>query len=136
MEKQRRPDVGIEIKLKTPDSFLILKESLSRIGIASKTSKTLYQSCHILHRSGKYFIVHFLELFALDGKETSISDDDYRRRNTIVKMLGDWKLCEIINKSELEFLVPTAEIKIVPHKEKKNWSLIAKYTIGQRKKNL
>lgn len=134
MEKHSKPNVGIEILLKTPDSFLIVKESLSRIGIASKTTKTLYQSCHILHRSGRYFIVHFLELFLLDGKEANISEDDYRRRNTITKLLNDWKLCEVVNKAELEFLVHTSEIKIVPFKEKKEWSLIAKYTIGQRKK--
>lgn len=133
MEENHKSEFGIEISLKEPDSFLIVKETLTRMGLASKKSNTLYQTAHILHKSGRYFIVHFKELFLLDHKEADISEDDFRRRNTIAKLLDQWKLCKVLNKNELEFLVPFEEIKIVPHKEKKDWSLITKYQIGSKK---
>lgn len=122
--------IGVEIELKTPDSFLVVKETLTRIGIQSKTGKTLYQSCHILHKRGQYYITSFKEMFLLDHKTADITDDDYRRRNSIVKLLAQWGLCNIIDKNDIEFLNDNTEIKIVPFKDKKNWSLIAKYTIG------
>ena len=134
--KEQKPSVGIEITLETPDSFLLIKETLTRIGIPSKKNKTLFQTCHILHKQGKYYIVHFKELFLLDGKTADISEDDYRRRNTITKFLNQWKLCSILNKADIEFLSAASEIKIVPFKEKKEWTLLAKYTIGNRPKNL
>ncbi len=133
METKNGAPIGIEIELKRPDDFLILKETLSRIGIQSKTSKTLYQSVHILHKQGKYALVHFKELFRMDGKQADITDDDYRRRNSIAKMAASWGLCNIINKKDIEFLIePGDTIKIVPFKEKNDWSLIQKYTIGKR----
>ncbi len=135
MQEAKR-DFGVEIKLKNPDSFLIVKETLSRIGIASKKSKTLFQTAHILHKQGTYKICHFKELFILDGKDSNIDEDDYRRRNSIAKMLDQWGLCTVINRSDLEFLADTEEIKIVPFKEKKDWSLIPKYSIGVPRKNL
>ena len=127
--------IGIEITLDNPDSFLLIKETLTRIGIPSKKNKTLFQTCHILHKQGKYAIVHFKELFLLDGKTADISEDDFRRRNTITKFLNQWNLCSILNKSDIEFLSSVSEIKIVPFEEKKEWTLIAKYTIGNRAKN-
>lgn len=133
--KEQKPSVGIEIALDKPDSFLLIKETLTRIGIPSKKNKTLFQTCHILHKQGKYYIVHFKELFLLDGKTADISEDDFRRRNTITKFLNQWNLCSILNKSDIEFLSSVSEIKIVPFKEKKEWTLIAKYTIGNRAKN-
>lgn len=133
--KEQKPSVGIEIALDKPDSFLLIKETLTRIGIPSKKNKTLFQTCHILHKQGRYFIVHFKELFLLDGKTADISEDDFRRRNTITKFLNQWNLCSILNKSDIEFLSSVSEIKIVPFKEKKEWTLLAKYTIGNRVKN-
>lgn len=132
--KEQKPSVGIEIALDKPDSFLLIKETLTRIGIPSKKNKTLFQTCHILHKQGKYYIVHFKELFLLDGKTADISEDDFRRRNTITKFLNQWNLCSILNKSDIEFLSSVSEIKIVPFKEKKEWTLIAKYTLGNKKK--
>lgn len=134
--KEQRPQVGIEITLAAPDDFLKIRETLTRIGIPSKRNKTLFQTCHILHKQGHYFIVHFKELFLLDGKDADISEDDFRRRNTISKFLFQWGLCTVLNKSDIEFLSETSEIKIVPFKEKKEWTLLAKYTIGNRVKNL
>lgn len=133
--KEQKPSVGIEIALDKPDSFLLIKETLTRIGIPSKKNKTLFQTCHILHKQGRYYIVHFKELFLLDGKTADISEDDFRRRNTITKFLNQWNLCSILNKLDIEFLSSVSEIKIVPFKEKKEWTLIAKYTIGNRAKN-
>lgn len=132
MENKNKIEVGIQVLLKTPDSFSIIVETLSRIGIQSKKSNTLYQSCHLLHRKGDYFIVQFKELFKLDGKQTDITDEDLRRRNSIAKMLDKWKLCEIVNDADIELLSDLGDIKIVPYKEKKNWTLIQKYTIGRK----
>ena len=128
--------IGVEIILDKPDSFLLIKETLTRIGIPSKRNKTLFQTCHILHKQGKYAIVHFKELFLLDGKDADISEDDFRRRNTISKFLLQWGLCEILDKSDIEFLTDPSEIKIIPFKEKKEWTLLAKYTIGNKRNNL
>lgn len=126
-------DIGVLITIDKPDHFLLLKETLTRMGIASKKSKTLYQSCHVLHKRGEYRIVHFLELFLLDGKTANLSDDDFKRRNTITKLLDQWQLCSIVDKSNVDLTVPTSDIKIVPHKEKRDWSLISKYTVGAKK---
>lgn len=124
---------GVEITLPTPDDFLKIKETLTRIGIKSKRDNTLYQSCHILHKRGKYYIMNFKELFLLDGKEADFSDDDFRRRNTIAKLLEQWGICKVVNKEDIEIIVPISEITIIPFKEKKNFQLLSKYTIGGRK---
>lgn len=134
-------DTLIEITLASPDDFLKVKETLTRIGVASKKDKTLYQSCHILHKrdkitkESKYYIVHFKELFKLDGKPTEISQDDLARRNTIANILAEWKLVTLVDKSKSESpIAPISTIKIVPHKEKIEWKLEAKYNIGNSKK--
>jgi hypothetical protein len=134
-------DSLIEITLNSPDDFLKVKETLTRIGVASKKDKTLYQSCHILHKRDKitkksrYYIVHFKELFKLDGKPTQISDDDLARRNTIANMLAEWKLVNLVDKNKSAAPVASVStIKIVPHKEKVEWKLEAKYNIGSAKK--
>ena len=123
----------IEIKLKSQDDFLKIKETLTRIGVSSKKEKTLYQSCHILHKQGRYFIVHFKELFALDGKPSNFSEGDIARRNTIANLLKEWGLVEIVNPSVTENPVsPISQIKVLPHKEKGEWDLQAKYNIGKK----
>jgi len=125
---------GAEIKLPSPDNFLKIKETLTRIGIASKKDKTLYQSCHILHKQGRYAILHFKELFILDGKENNFSDEDKARRNTIVNLLEEWGLLEVIDSSEIEDpIAPLNQIKILSHKEKSNWNLEQKYNIGKKR---
>ena len=125
----------VEIKLKKEDDFLKVKETLTRIGVASKKDKTLYQSCHILHKQGRYYIVHFKELFALDGKPSNFSEGDIARRNTIVNLLKEWGLIEIVNATSTESPVsPISQIKVLPHKEKNDWELVAKYNIGKKKK--
>lgn len=125
----------VEIKLKKEDDFLKVKETLTRIGVASKKDKTLYQSCHILHKQGRYYIVHFKELFALDGKPSNFSEGDIARRNTIVNLLKEWGLIEIVNVTSTESPVsPISQIKVLPHKEKNEWELVAKYNIGKKKK--
>lgn len=125
-------DLLIEVLLKKPDDFLKVKETLTRIGIASRNTKTLYQSCHILHKQGKYYIVHFKELFALDGKPTDFSDSDEGRRNTIVNLLAEWGLIEIVDpKKTKEPVTPLSHIKVLPHKEKSEWELVTKYNIGK-----
>ena len=125
----------VEIKLKKEDDFLKVKETLTRIGVASKKDKTLYQSCHILHKQGRYYIVHFNELFALDGKPSNFSEGDIARRNTIVNLLKEWGLIEIVNTTSTESPIsPISQIKVLPHKEKSEWELVAKYNIGKKKK--
>ena len=125
----------VEIKLKKEDDFLKVKETLTRIGVASKKDKTLYQSCHILHKQGRYYIVHFKELFALDGKPSNFSEGDIARRNTIVNLLKEWGLIEIVNTTYTESPIsPISQIKVLPHKEKSEWELVAKYNIGKKKK--
>ena len=123
----------VEIKLKQPDDFLKVRETLSRIGIASKKDKKLYQSCRILHKQGRYFIVHFKELFGLDGKKTNFSDEDIQRRNTIVKLLIDWGLVEIVDVTRIEKQAPLSQIKVISFKEKKDWILETKYNIGKKR---
>lgn len=126
--------VGVEITLPKPDNFLKIKETLTRIGIASKKEQRLYQSCHILHKQGRYAILHFKELFILDGKEHSFKDEDKARRNTIVNLLAEWDLLGIIDASITEDPVaPLSQIKILSHKEKDQWLLDAKYNIGKKK---
>jgi len=127
-------DSLIEVRLKEQDDFLKVRETLTRIGISSPKEKRLYQSCHILHKRGKYYIVHFKELFALDGKSTNFSEEDEGRRNTIIKLLADWGLLEVVNEDLISYpATPINQIKIIPHKEKNEWELIAKYNIGGRK---
>jgi hypothetical protein len=125
----------VEVKLIEEDDFLKVRETLTRIGVASKKDKILYQSCHILHKQGRYYIVHFKELFALDGKPTDISENDLARRNAIAKLLEDWGLVEIVNKKQIETPEPIflSQVKIISHKEKSEWELIPKYNIGKRK---
>ena len=123
----------VEIILEKEDDFLKVRETLSRIGVASKKDKTLYQSCHILHKQGRYFITHFKELFALDGKEADLTENDLKRRNAIAKQLSDWGLVKILDKSIEEELAPMSQIKILSFKEKDLWELTAKYNIGSKK---
>ena len=123
--------IGVEITLKDPSDFLKVKETLTRIGFASKKENILYQSCHILHKRGRYAIVHFKELFLLDGKKTDISENDIGRRNTIARLLADWGLVVVIDPSKIEEPTVTMnQIKVVPYREKSNWSLQPKYAIG------
>lgn len=125
---------GIEVTLPTPDDFLKVRETLTRIGISSPRDKRLFQSCHILHKRGRYAILHFKELFALDGKPTNFSEDDAERRNRIVSLLQDWELVEVIDSDVLSSLpmAPINQIKIISHREKKDWELVAKYSIGNK----
>jgi hypothetical protein len=123
-------DLMLEVKLKEADDFLKVRETLSRIGVASRKERKLYQSCHILHKQGRYFIVHFKELFALDGKPTNISINDLERRNTIAGLLEDWDLVEIIGKSEQR--APLSQIKVLSFREKDDWILETKYNIGKK----
>ena len=123
-----------EVFLKHPDDFLKVRETLTRIGVSSRTEKKLYQSCHILHKQGRYFIVHFKELFLLDGKKSDFTDNDKQRRNTITKLLSDWGLVELSSEEQVEDRAPLSQIKILPYKEKREWQLIAKYSIGHKRK--
>lgn len=124
----------IEVTLNEPDDFLKVKETLSRIGVASKKDKTLYQSCHILHKQGKYYIVHFKQLFLLDGKQSDFSDEDRGRLNTIANLLHEWELVDLVDENKTENPVaPLSQIKIISHKEKSEWTLVTKYNIGKRK---
>ena len=123
----------LEVTLKNPDDFLKVRETLSRIGVASRKEKTLFQSCHILHKQSRYFIVHFKELFALDGKGADFSDNDLERRNTIAKLLGDWGLITIKNPELHENCAPLNQIKIIAYKEKSEWELVQKYNIGVKR---
>lgn len=124
---------GVEIELPDPDSFLKVKETLTRIGIASRKDKKLYQSCHILHKQGRYVILHFKELFMLDGKINNFSDEDKARRNTIVNLIEQWGLVKTVDPTQIEDPVaPLSQIKVLPHREKGEWELVAKYSIGKR----
>jgi len=124
-------DSFIEIRLKNTEDFLKIKETLSRIGLASKRDNTLYQSCHIFHKQGKYYIVHFKELFLLDGKESNFSEQDLARRNRIAALLKEWGLIDIVDSKKIEEpLAPLNQVKIIAHKDKMNWNLQVKYTIG------
>jgi hypothetical protein len=126
------PDSMLEVTLKQPDDFLKVRETLSRIGVASRKDKTLFQSCHILHKQGKYYIVHFKELFALDGKQATLAENDIQRRNTISILLQDWNLISIVKPNEAENKAPLSQIKIIAFKEKNEWNLQAKYNIGKK----
>ena len=127
-------DSLVEVKIAEQEDFLKIKETLTRIGVASRKEKKLYQSCHILHKQSKYYIVHFKELFALDGKPSNFSDEDKGRRNTIAKLLEDWGLIKVVDdKSIDEPRTPMSQIKILTHKEKNDWELVAKYNIGRKK---
>jgi hypothetical protein len=134
MEKDLFRGVGVEITLPNPDNFLKIKETLTRVGIASKKEKKLYQSCHILHKQGYYSILHFKELFILDGKENTFSDDDKARRNTIINLLEEWGLLSVVDQQKSEDpIAPLSQIKILSHKEKDQWILEPKYNIGKKK---
>jgi len=123
----------VEVLLEEKDDFLKVRETLTRIGLASKKDNTLYQSCHILHKQGKYYIVHFKELFALDGKETDLTENDIARRNTIVNLLAEWELVKIVNKDQTKDpIVSMSQVKIIPYKEKDEWNLVTKYSIGKK----
>ncbi len=123
----------LEVSLKEPDDFLKVRETLSRIGVASRKERKLYQSCHILHKQGRYYIVHFKELFALDGKNTNLSTNDISRRNTIAKLLQDWGLVDIIG--EVGEVAPLSQIKVLSFAEKDDWTLETKYNIGKKKED-
>ena len=129
------PDSMLEVTLKQPDDFLKVRETLTRIGVASRKDKTLYQSCHILHKQGRYFITHFKELFALDGKKATLVENDIQRRNTITILLQDWNLIDIVRPEQAENKAPLSQIKVLPFKEKKEWTLSAKYNIGKKIEN-
>lgn len=132
MEENRlwSPSDMLEISIKEPDDFLKIRETLTRIGVASRKEKKLYQSCHILHKQGRYFIVHFKELFLLDGKKSNLEENDVGRRNTIATLLSDWGLISILEKNKMEEFTPLRQIKILPFKEKNEWELCPKYNIG------
>ncbi len=134
MEKDLFRGVGVEINLIEPDNFLKIKETLTRMGIASHKDKKLYQSCHILHKKGNYAILHFKELFILDGKENTFEEEDCARRNTIINLLEEWGLLEIVNPEDTEEPVASLnKIKVISHREKDEWELCAKYNIGRKK---
>jgi hypothetical protein len=126
------PDSMLEVLLPEPDNFLKIRETLTRIGIASRKEQKLYQSCHILHKQGRYFIVHFKELFALDGKESNITSNDVERRNTVAGLLQDWGLLKIVDNTKAEPKVSLSQIKVVAYKEKNEWELVPKYNIGKK----
>ena len=127
-------DSLIEVRLASEDNFLKVKETLTRIGVASRKDKRLFQSCHILHKQGKYYIVHFKELFILDGKPSDFSADDVARRNTIVNLLAEWGLIKLINpQKSSEPVAPFSQMKVITHKEKDEWELVAKYNIGKKR---
>lgn len=126
-------DSLIEIRLENEDDFLKVRETLTRIGISSPKEKKLYQSCHILHKRGRYYIVHFKELFALDGKNTNFSEEDEGRRNTIAKVLSDWGLVSLVSNIDESNMCPMNQIKIISYREKEDWELVAKYNIGNRR---
>lgn len=124
--------LGVKVQLKNPDDFLKIKETLTRIGFASRKDNTLYQSCHILHKRGEYAIVHFKELFILDGKSSNLDEQDIARRNAIANLLSEWNLLVIESKDKLTNLAPINQIKVLSYSEKKDWNLVSKYTIGKK----
>lgn len=124
------PAMMLEVNLREPDDFLKVRETLTRIGVASKRENKLYQSCHILHKQGRYFIVHFKELFLLDGKPSNLMENDLKRRNTIVTLLSDWGLVEPVDEAQIRDIAPLRQIKIISYRDKENWELCPKYNIG------
>tara|TARA_B100001250_G_scaffold75021_1_gene61360 strand:+ start:994 stop:1428 length:435 start_codon:yes stop_codon:yes gene_type:complete len=127
------PDQMVEVSLGEPDDFLKVRETLTRIGVASRKEKKLYQSCHILHKQGRYFIVHFKELFALDGKRANLTINDVQRRNRIAQLLADWGLIKILNADQIQDIAPLNQIKVLSYKDKGDWMLETKYNIGRKK---
>ena len=127
------PDQMVEVNLSEPDDFLKVRETLTRIGVASRKEKKLYQSCHILHKQGKYYIVHFKELFALDGKSANLSLNDVQRRNRIIQLLSDWGLISIRKPDTIVDVAPLSQIKVLSYKDKGGWNLESKYNIGKKK---
>jgi len=123
----------VEVNLKEPDDFLKVRETLTRIGVASRKERKLYQSCHILHKKGQYYIVHFKELFALDGKRANLSENDVQRRNRIIKLLSDWGLVEIVKEDAIKDAAPLSQIKVISYKDKGEWTLESKYNIGKKR---
>ena len=127
-------DQMVEVKLNEPDDFLKVRENLTRIGVASRKEKKLYQSCHILHKQGKYYIVHFKELFALDGKYANLTMNDLQRRNRITRLLSDWGLISVVHEDSIQDVAPLNQIKVLPYKDKNEWMLEQKYNIGKKGK--
>ena len=127
------PEQMVEVTLRQPDDFLKVRETLTRIGVASRKEKKLFQSCHILHKKGKYYIVHFKELFALDGKHSNLTTNDVQRRNRITKLLSDWGLVVMVDESSVEDIAPLNQIKVISFRDKKEWILESKYNIGKKK---
>jgi len=130
------PDQMVEVILGEPDDFLKVRETLTRIGVASRKEKKIYQSCHILHKQGRYYLVHFKELFALDGKQANLTVNDIQRRNRIVQLLADWGLVEIVNIDLIQDIAPLNQIKVLSYKDKGDWILETKYNIGSKKKRV
>ena len=133
VEVQWKQSDMVEVTLGEPDDFLKVRETLTRIGVASRKEKKIYQSCHILHKQGKYYIVHFKELFALDGKKANFSDNDIQRRNRIAQLLSDWGLINVVNSDQIKDLAPLNQIKVLSFKDKSDWTLESKYNIGRKK---
>jgi hypothetical protein len=133
LEVKWSPDMMIEVILNEPDDFLKVRETLTRIGVASRKEKKLYQSCHILHKQGRYYIVHFKELFALDGKKANLTQNDVQRRNRIAQLLSDWGLIDVVNSEKITEIAPLNQIKVLSYKEKNEWELETKYSIGKKK---
>ena len=131
-EVQWTPDQMVEVNLSEPDDFLKVRETLTRIGVASRKEKKLYQSCHILHKQGRYFIVHFKELFALDGKRANLTVNDVQRRNRITRLLADWGLISVVKEDGIQDIAPLNQIKVLPYKDKTDWILDQKYNIGKK----
>ena len=127
------PDQMVEVTLNEPDDFLKVRETLTRIGVASRKEKKIYQSCHILHKQGRYYLVHFKELFALDGKHANLTSNDVQRRNRITQLLSDWGLIEVVNTDSIGDIAPLNQIKVLSFKEKDEWTLETKYNIGKKK---
>ena len=127
-------DQMVEISLNEPDDFLKVRETLTRIGVASRKEKKIYQSCHILHKQGRYFLVHFKELFALDGKHANLTSNDVQRRNRIAQLLSDWGLVEVLNTEQIKDIAPLNQIKVLAYRDKGDWILETKYNIGSKKK--
>ena len=131
-----KPENMLEVKIKEPDDFLKIRETLTRIGVASRKERKIYQSCHILHKQGRYFITHFKELFLLDGKPSNLLENDVQRRNTIATLLADWGLVTIVNPSQAKEIAPLRQIKVIPFKEKSQWELCPKYNIGNTQSHI
>ena len=130
------PEQMVEVVLNEPDDFLKVRETLTRIGVASRKEKKIYQSCHILHKQGRYFLVHFKELFALDGKHANLTVNDVQRRNRIAQLLADWGLVEIVDAEKIQEIAPLNQIKVLAYKDKQDWILETKYNIGSKKKKV